>query len=103
MSHDPELTQDEAQLFALMRDGVITSIVYTPKVVRSAHNSSFVATDIWTVQASFPSSPGAQLYSSSVSALDAYMKAFSDIMTRKLEGKEIYTPQVLKRRAKLNL
>lgn len=92
MTHDPDLTPIEGKLFELMRDLAITSIV------AFAHNHP----PSWrcTVELS-DGTP--LLFNSKVSALDAYMQAYNDILTRKLEGEPIYTREGAAVRKKLGL
>jgi hypothetical protein len=101
MSHDPELTDVESQLFALMRDGVITAI----REVGDTHwqCETWMPYDEPT---KFSQRVGVELqgrFHVGPSALAAYMEAFNFIMTRHLEGKPIYSSAALKRRKQLGL
>ncbi len=101
MTHDPELTKTEGMLFELMRDGVITSIREISASMWRCE--SWVPYDEPTKFSQRQSVELQGRYHESRTALGAYMEAFSFIMTRKLEGKPIYSKDALKKRRQLGL
>ena len=90
--HDPRITADEDSLFAFMRDGVIKAIETAP-----------LPTPTWRCRVNTADDPVQRSFESTISALDAFLKAHVYIMTKKLEGKEIYTWPVRKTRRQLGL
>lgn len=91
---EPELDKTELSLFSLMRDGVITGIAVAE------------GDGCWVVQGKLPlttTTDNRFAFTSKISALDAYMKAYAHISTLRLEGKEIYTPEVKRKRCRMGL
>lgn len=89
------LTENEFGLFELMRDQVILDLKFVT-VGSPVINSAWVCTYQFAYEK-------AQTITSYGSALDAFMRARIEIITAKIEGKQVYSEQAQKKRKELGL